>query len=202
MLMLGLWALHREGLIHKDIKLENVVLDESFATQTGPEMVCGLKIIDFDTVEIFRRDERNVYVPGTDQYIAPETYGGYSTMTSDVWSLGVIMYTFLTGHFPFNSAIFNDSEGENIVGHAKMEQIKRRIRLTVIDYSDKVWTDSPRAYDFVKRCMCNDPKRRLVSKDPDRYMWFAGTALSSLPEEVAANWHPTSDGGALKARSV
>merc|ERR1712096_550074 len=50
----SLSEIHSIGLIHRDIKLENVVLDESKVAQTGGELVCPCKIIDFDTVEIYR----------------------------------------------------------------------------------------------------------------------------------------------------
>lgn len=66
------------------------------------------KIVDFDTVEIYRPGTKSFHVLGTDQYIAPETYAGYSTPVSDMWAIGVIFYTILTGSFPFHCALFDD----------------------------------------------------------------------------------------------
>lgn len=112
----GLAELHDNGLIHRDIKLENVVLDERNGPQTGPELYTQCKIVDFDTVEIYRPNVKSFHVLGTDQYIAPETYSGCSTPASDMWAVGVIFYTILTGTFPFHYALFDDQPGENYVG--------------------------------------------------------------------------------------
>ena len=69
------------SLVHKDVKLENVVLMD-----TGKRGV--LKVIDFDTVEEYGDDTRVYDVMGTDQYIAPESYYGYYTTASDIFALG------------------------------------------------------------------------------------------------------------------
>ena len=53
-LMQGLHEFHSSGMVHKDIKLENIVLDESEQQQAGPKLYCTLKIVDFDTCEAYR----------------------------------------------------------------------------------------------------------------------------------------------------
>ena len=53
---------------------------------------------------------------GTDQYIAPESYSGHTSPGCDVWALGVIMYAFLTGKYPFHLQLFDDEKGENYAG--------------------------------------------------------------------------------------
>jgi serine/threonine protein kinase len=171
-LISGLDELHGSGLIHKDIKLENIVLDESKIQQTGDKLVCTCKIIDFDTVEIYRPGNKSFHVLGTDQYIAPETYAGYSSPASDMWALGVIFYTILTGSFPFHYALFDDQPGENYVGHARMDQIRRRLRIARIDWSNKVWGQDPKAKDFVRRCFACDQKRRLTVKEALVHPWL------------------------------
>ena len=49
-LLTALEELHQHGLVHKDLKLENVVFDEVNEFQTGEKLVCTPKLIDFDTV--------------------------------------------------------------------------------------------------------------------------------------------------------
>jgi len=171
-LIKGLDELHSQGLVHKDIKLENIVLDESKYKQSGSELICTAKIVDFDTVEIYRPGIKSFHVLGTDQYISPETYAGYSTAVSDMWAIGVIFYTILTGSFPFHCALFDDQPGENYVGHARMDQIRRRLRIARIDWSNKVWYADPKAKDFVKRCFVCDQKRRMTVKEALAHPWL------------------------------
>lgn len=178
----SLYELHCQGLIHKDLKLENIVLDESKQKQVGENLVCKPKIIDFDTVDIYRPGHKGFHVLGTDQYIAPETYAGYSTPSSDVWAVGVIMYTILTGCFPFHYALFDDQPGENYVGHARMDQIRRRLRIARIDWSSRVWGQDPLAKDFVRKCFVCDVKRRLTVVEALNHPFLAEEGASGTPK--------------------
>ncbi|CAD7963267.1 unnamed protein product [Amoebophrya sp. A25] len=171
-LVMGMDEMHSHGLVHKDIKLENIVLDESRVKQQGQELICTCKVVDFDTVEIYRPGTKSFHVLGTDQYIAPETYVGYATPTADMWAIGVIFFTILTGSFPFHCALFDDQPGENYVGHARMDQIRRRLRIARIDWSNKVWAAEPLAKDFVRRCFDTDPKKRLTCKEALAHPWI------------------------------
>ncbi|CAD7963740.1 unnamed protein product [Amoebophrya sp. A120] len=171
-LVQGMDELHSQGLVHKDIKLENIVLDEARIKQQGEELICCCKVVDFDTVEIYRPGTKSFHVLGTDQYIAPETYVGYSTPTSDMWAIGVIFFTILTGSFPFHSALFDDQPGENYVGHARMDQIRRRLRVARIDWGNKVWQAEPLAKDFVQRCFECDQKKRMSCKEALQHDWI------------------------------
>lgn len=171
-LIKGLQEFHALGLVHKDIKLENIVLDESEKAQTGPDLYCTCKIVDFDTVEVYRPGFTSFHVLGTDQYIAPETYSGNSTPGSDMWSIGVIFFTILTGQFPFHYALFDDQPGENYVGHPRMDQIRRRLRIARLDWSNKVWTVDPRGKDFLRRCFCCDINRRMTVDEALEHPWL------------------------------
>ena len=57
----------------------------------------------------------NFATTGTDQYIAPEAYSGNVSPAGDMWALGVIVFVFMTGSFPFHSKLFDDAAGENWV---------------------------------------------------------------------------------------
>jgi serine/threonine protein kinase len=182
----GLSEMHGAGVMHLDLKLENIVLEEktglsgsrkeasgktttissvrASSTSANPSKVPNLKIIDFDTIEIYKPTKpKQKYVLGSDQYIAPETYSGSPTPDSDVWSVGVILYIFLTGGYAFHYGLFDDKPGENVVGNAKMEQIRRRLRVARIDWNGEVFNSAEgrMAKDFVGRCFARDPKNRL-----------------------------------------
>ncbi len=92
----GLQYIHSLGVIHRDIKLENIIVNRN-------NMV---KIIDYDfLVQI----GDNIDYSGTPFYIAPEIIQGLHTSEkADIWSLGVTIYTILVGDYPFDSE--NDLE--------------------------------------------------------------------------------------------
>jgi serine/threonine protein kinase len=184
----GLAKLHGAGVMHLDLKPENIALDEDDISGRGSRWAAPstksvpmttlprMKIIDFDTIELYKPGKKTQYVLGTDQYIPPETYAGQPTPESDVWAAGVILYVFLTGCFPFQSALFDDLPGENIVGHAKMEKIRRRLLLSKIQYDQKVFTmhdEARMAKDFVSRCFARDPTNRLRAHEALTHPWLS-----------------------------
>lgn len=113
-LCLAVSYLHEKGIVHRDLKLENVLLDEK----------CRIKLGDFGFTREFEKGSLMETFCGTTGYAAPEMLQGkkyqgpgmssldalyfehnsqhqtYSEV--DVWSLGVILYTLLTGTLPFD----------------------------------------------------------------------------------------------------
>jgi serine/threonine-protein kinase len=91
----GLGAMHQQGLIHRDLKHENVIV-----TPEG-----RAKIMDFGVVRVAGgKDEYQGYVVGTPPYIPPEVWlGRASDGRSDLYALGVMLYSLLTGAFPFRA---------------------------------------------------------------------------------------------------
>lgn len=172
-ILLGLEQLHDAGMIHRDLKLENIVIDERKVKQQGLKTLqCDLKIIDYDTVVVYNPSVKAFHVLGTDQYIAPESYIGQSSPASDMWALGVCIYVIITGTFPFHCALFDDQPGENYVGHVKMDTIRRRLRLARIDWGGSCWKDQPLAKDFCRRCFHCDERRRLSVKQAFEHKWI------------------------------
>jgi serine/threonine protein phosphatase PrpC len=91
-------ALHRLEVVHRDIKPDNVMLTEPRNGDGG-----GLKLIDLGVarlprVEDFHGDE----IPGTPGFMAPEQFAGHpGDALTDQFALGVTLYRWLTGHWPF-----------------------------------------------------------------------------------------------------
>lgn len=93
-LTLGLEAIHKEGIIHRDIKASNIMV-----TSHGQ-----LKIIDFGIAITEESDRltRTDNVIGSVHYIAPEILDQHPlTPQSDVYALGILMFEMLTGDVPF-----------------------------------------------------------------------------------------------------
>ena len=88
--------MHQCGIIHRDLKLENILLKDS------SEIPITVKITDFGLSALISLSQESKEVQGTLQYIAPEILENKSYDSAvDVWSLGVITYILLSGYFPF-----------------------------------------------------------------------------------------------------
>jgi hypothetical protein len=94
----GTAALHRAGVIHRDIKPDNVIIQPP-----APRQETSIKLIDFGVARLRRfRDELGTAEPGTPSYMAPELFDGQSAdEKSDQFALGVTVYRMFTGRFPF-----------------------------------------------------------------------------------------------------
>ena len=96
----ALEAVHHAGLVHRDVKAQNVMREE------GGRLV----LMDFGTGQ--KRTERRAtrgQVVGTPLYLAPEVLlGGEATVASDVYSLGVLLYHLITNDFPVKASSLSD----------------------------------------------------------------------------------------------
>ncbi len=141
----GLREAHRHGVLHRDVKPANVMVDEGNPIQ-------GAMLIDFGLARSANLDAsiRDQWV-GTAQYLSPEGAGMLDqdvTECSDLYSAGIVLFECLAGHPPFQG----NSVGEVLRQHITLQPPElRRLGLAV-----------PRVLDEVLQ--------RLLRKDPrDRY---------------------------------
>ena len=88
----GLDYLHRAGLIHRDLKPDNVLLQDG-----------APRLTDFGLARYVHVADPSGNISGTPRYMAPETFNGSFSIASDLWSVGVVLYEMLSGAPPFQS---------------------------------------------------------------------------------------------------
>ena len=109
---------HSRGVVHRDIKPDNIFLCET------PEGVVP-KVIDFGIAKVFDAEgqsaqrTRTMVVMGTPQYMSPEQACGDRAVDhrTDIWALGVVLYYALTGRFPYEGTTGNIILAKVIQGH-------------------------------------------------------------------------------------
>ncbi|EMD36545.1 hypothetical protein CERSUDRAFT_138235 [Gelatoporia subvermispora B] len=146
-LCLAIAYVHEKGIVHRDLKLENVLLDER----------CRVKLGDFGFTREFDRGSLLETFCGTTGYASPEMLMAkkYLGPEVDIWSLGVILYTLLTGTLPF------DDDDEAIM----RQKVIRGV------YEDPEWL-SEDARDLIRQILQTDPTKRPAIAQILTHQWF------------------------------
>jgi serine/threonine-protein kinase len=101
---------HDRGIIHRDLKPSNILLQRLDPKKSSPEKAEEWlpKITDFGIAHVFARPHLTVTggIIGTAEYLSPEQAAGKPvTKRSDLYSLGVVFYTILTGRTPYTGDV-------------------------------------------------------------------------------------------------
>ncbi|XP_064794642.1 protein kinase C theta type-like [Oncorhynchus masou masou] len=164
----GLQFLHSKGIVYRDLKLDNVLLDSEG----------HIKIADFGMCkENMEGETRTCTFCGTPDYIAPEILLGQKYGSSvDWWSFGVLLYEMLIGQSPFHG------RGE--------EELFQSIRTDDPCYPRWLAKD---ARDILIKLFVREPERRLGVKGNIRqHSFFKDTDWNALEKrEVAPPFRPT-----------
>ena len=109
--MLAVGYLHSKGIAHRDIKMENILMDEHGY----------IKLIDYGFAKRFAGDEKDTVKIGTPEYMAPEIYArtGHD-FAVDWWAVGVLIFEMMFAVTPFYAK----------QGPAKVEDKIRRNKVT------------------------------------------------------------------------
>ncbi|EFN55070.1 hypothetical protein CHLNCDRAFT_14083, partial [Chlorella variabilis] len=151
-LLMALLTCHRHGVAYRDVKPANLLV-RSIDANGLPE-VC---LADFGcSRSMLGPQPSNRNSPGTPLFSAPECVHGYGGIESDIWSAGVLLYSLLSGAFPFCDPRSKISQAE----------YWQRVSEAPISYSGPGWRDvSPRAVDLVRRMLERDCSRRIAAQE-------------------------------------
>ncbi len=146
-LAVGLRTPHEQGMLHRDLKPDNILLD----VEGKPWIVdFGLAIFEQDQIGASRQ------LAGTPPYMSPEQIKGrvdFMDARSDIWALGVIFYELLTGKLPFNGRTRDDLTQQICNRDPKPLQQRDSKRLT--EEMDQ----------FFRRCCAKQPQDRFAHVD-------------------------------------
>ena len=155
----GIAYLHSNNIIHRDLKLENILINDIEKSITTNEDLFLVKIIDFGTAKIFDKNKIPRAIVGSIYYIAPEVILKKYGKECDMWSLGVILYMFIVGHAPFDGRSNRDI----------MEKIKGGKYLK----NEKRWKKaSNEVKDLINKLLVLEPEKRLTAFEALRHPWF------------------------------
>ncbi|KAJ2342196.1 hypothetical protein GGF43_005988, partial [Coemansia sp. RSA 2618] len=165
-LIAGVSYLHSSNIVHRDLKLENLLLDRNR----------NIKITDFGFANQFRGpgDDMMSTSCGSPCYAAPELVvsdGPYVGTAVDIWSCGVILYAMLAGYLPFDDDPSNP-EGDNI------NQLYKYILSTPLVFPDNV---STLARDLLRRMLVPNPRNRASLDEIKAHEWLRPYAVTFAP---------------------
>ncbi|NVB78117.1 MAG: protein kinase [Kofleriaceae bacterium] len=149
--------IHKRGIIHGDVKADNIMLTAEGASSSGTRRRRLVRLLDFGLARRPEASEENEGVSGSPHYLAPErAAGGPPSVQSDVYALGVLGYLLLTGTLPYDG---------NIV-----EVLMAHIHNTPDPMSDRRKEELDAALEsLIFRAMAKDPAQRHGSAAAFKY---------------------------------
>ena len=149
-IMSAIEYIHSQDIAHRDIKLENILIDQRTGT---------VKLIDFG-FSCFSKERLKIFC-GTPSYMSPEIVSKkeYFGGPADVWACGVLLFTLLCGTFPFKSVTTE-------------KELFRKINRGIFNISVGPQHMSAEAKDLIKEMLTVDPTERPTATMVLNHPWF------------------------------
>lgn len=159
--ILGIEYLHYQRIIHRDIKPSNLLLSDTGQVKIADFGVCN----EFDGNDAFLSS-----TAGTPAFIAPEALSNnkFSGKASDIWSMGVTVYTFVYGKVPFHD--------DNILA------LYSKIQNDSVQFPDQPVV-SEELKDLIRKMLHKDPSQRLKLWQVKEHPWVTSHGAYMLPTE-------------------
>ncbi|KAK3256412.1 hypothetical protein CYMTET_34455 [Cymbomonas tetramitiformis] len=146
---------HKKGIMHRDVKPENVLLTDNSESP-------GVKLTDFGLSTFFSPGQKFLgerHMVGTTLYAAPEVLKQLYSEEADVWSCGVTLYVMLCGRLPFNGDTEDEIFQAVLVGH--------------LDLQSAPWHTIPEtAKEVVEGLLNRAPKHRITLGEFLTHQWI------------------------------
>ena len=157
----GLSYIHSHNIIHRDIKLENIMINdiENILINGKIEQFYWIKIIDFGIAKFTSSNKKEKGMTGTLYYMAPEVIKQNYNYKCDIWSVGIILYILLTGKYPFDSLVKSRIKTKIEDGEFDEENIKYK-------------NSSKELKDLLKHLLNTNPTFRYNAKEALKHDFF------------------------------
>eukprot|EP01025_Chloroclados_australasicus_P057464 TRINITY_DN7162_c0_g1_i1.p1 TRINITY_DN7162_c0_g1~~TRINITY_DN7162_c0_g1_i1.p1 ORF type:complete len:429 (-),score=26.56 TRINITY_DN7162_c0_g1_i1:444-1730(-) len=161
---------HSHNVAHRDLKLDNTLLDNSNPPR--------LKICDFGFAKAWGDASQNLFTQiGTPVYMSPQQINsrngnrGYSGSKSDVWAIGVLLFVMLLGMFPFEHTNHPNPDRSAAYLEVWLQQIKSSWRENprVSRYAARL---SPECRDLLDKIFQLDESKRLTIAQIKEHPWY------------------------------
>lgn len=163
-ILLSMEYLHSLNIVHRDVKPENILYVKEGSSE--------IKLIDFGYAGVWEPTKQLTGLCGTPDYVAPEVLTWYDDeehgtpygMSSDLWSLGVLLYVILSGCSPFSA----DDE----------DAILQLVKLGKYEFHESEWADvSGNAKDLIRKLLVVEPSERLTMEGLLTHPWLQKAVL-------------------------
>ncbi|KAG0909807.1 hypothetical protein G6F57_008509 [Rhizopus arrhizus] len=146
--------LHRNSIVHRDLKIENIMIDKS-----GRQ----IKIIDFGLSNLFCPERLLTTYCGSLYFAAPELLKAnpYHGPEIDIWSLGVVIFVMATGAVPFDDK--------------SMPGLHEKIKKGHVNYPSHLSEDCK---DLLSKIFITDPAKRIIMTDIIHHPWMSKDAAT------------------------
>jgi len=157
---------HARSVIHRDIKLEHLLLDRPH-TDISPRQLQAqscVTLVDFGVSAVLERPASVMHEQmGSPEYIAPEVLGGSYGVQADMWSAGIVLYAMLSGYLPFQAET--------------TKELFHNIQRLELPMPEVIWEDiDPDATELVKLLLVKNPQKRLTAADALQHSWLVETS--------------------------